>query len=53
MIEFSKICLQQNSIFDNFENLQKKILGGFYNVYKEKMFIIEIEDGREATKKPM
>ena len=38
-IKISKISLQQNSTF-------------FYNVFKEKMFKIEIEDGREAPLKP-
>ena len=34
-IEFSKICLHQNSIF--------------YNVHKENMLLMEMEDGREAS----
>ena len=46
MIEFSKICFKQNSIFENFENPRNYFL--FYNVYKENMFTIEIEDGQEA-----
>ena len=55
MIKFSKICLHQNSIFKNFENLrifflnpQNLLLFLFYNVYKKKMFTIERKDRREA-----
>jgi len=52
-IKISKICHQQNSIFINFENPAKNVfirfcLFLFYNVFKEKMFTIEIEDGCEA-----
>ena len=52
MIKISKISLQQNSILLNFENPRhfyniRKLFWFFlfYNVYKEKMFTIEIEDG--------
>ena len=51
MIKFKKKYL----IFENFENPRhffykiRKFLFLFCNVYKEKMFINEIEDGREAT----
>ena len=55
MIIFLKICLYQNSIFENLENpwnlfsiksLDSFIL--FYNVFKQKMFTNEIEDESEA-----
>ena len=55
MIEFSKICLHQNSIFENFEYPQKKFKSAnffFYNVHKENMFTMEMEDGREAPEQP-
>ena len=58
MIEFSNICLQQNLIFENFENsrfLQKHNPLIFLFVFvlqcilKENMFTIEIEDWRDAS----
>ena len=51
MIEFSKISLHQNSIFEQFENPRfffKSANFFFYNVHKENMFTMEMEDGREA-----
>ena len=54
MIEFSRICQKQNSIFENFKNLFDFFLNSriflflCYNVHKKKMFTIEKEDGREA-----
>ena len=54
MIEFSKICLLQNLIFENFENLRiffcenpRIIFVLFYNAHKENMFTINLENGRE------
>ena len=44
-IEFSKICLHQNSIFKNPRNLFFVL---FYNVHIENMFTLELEDEREA-----
>ena len=56
--KFPKICLQQNSIFNTFSKstiflLIRKLFWWFlfYNVYKEEMFKIEIEDGHEAPYK--
>ena len=54
MIKSSKICLPQNSIFNKFSKSTNFFLWNprtilFYNVYKENMFIIEIEDRREAS----
>jgi len=55
MIDFSKICHYQNSIFKKFENPQNyfyeicEIFACFYfTMYKKIMFPIEIKDGREA-----
>ena len=58
MIKISKFCLEQNLIFIKFLKILKIhefFLGNpqtffvlFYNVHKENMFIIEIEDGCEA-----
>ena len=36
----------------NFKNFPPTKFDVFYNVFKEKMFKIEIEDGREAPLKP-
>jgi len=58
MIEVLNICLHQNSIFIKFfkilkiheifcENL-RIIFVLFYDVHKENMFTINLEDGREA-----
>ena len=50
MVEFSKIWLYQNSIFEIlkihelFFKSAKFLFVLFYNVYKENMFTIEIED---------
>ena len=61
MIEISNICLHQNSIFTKFLKILKIheifcenpritfVL--FYDVYKENMFTINLEDGREAPSK--
>ena len=59
MIEILNICLHQNSIFIKFLQKILKILKFFcenpqinfvlfYNVLKENMFTINLEDGREA-----
>ena len=46
MIKNLKIYLQQNLIFIEFLKIHKSaFLFLFYNVYKKKMFTIEIEDG--------
>ena len=61
MIKISNICLHQNSISIKFfkilkiheifcENL-RIIFVLFYDVHKENMFIINLEDGREAPSK--
>ena len=61
MIEILNICLHKNSIFIKFfkilkireifcENLQI-IFILFYDVHKENMFTINLEDGREAPSK--
>ena len=61
MIKISNICLHQNSIFIKFlkilkiheifcENL-RIIFVLFYDVHKENMFTINLEDGREAPYK--
>ena len=55
MIKISNICLHQNSIFIKFlkifcENPQI-IFVLFYDVHKENMFTINLEDGREAPSK--
>ena len=59
MIKFSKICLHQNSNFENFDNPRNFVIKStvffvplFFIVYKENMFTIEIEVGREAPLKP-
>ena len=59
MIKISKICLQQNFIFIEFFKILKiheifclksvNIFVLFYNVHKENMFTIDIEDGRKAS----
>ena len=58
MIEILNICLHQNSIFIKFlkilkihENVCENlgiIFVLFYDVHKENMFTINLEDGREA-----
>ena len=61
MIKITNICLHQNSIFIKFlkilkiheifcENL-RIIFVLFYDVHKENMFTINLEDGREAPYK--
>jgi len=47
--KFLKICFENPQFI--LENTQT-FLFLFYNVYKEKMFTIEIEDAREASLKP-
>ena len=54
MIEFSKICLRQNSIFENFEITRivfYKICEIFVlqRTQREHMITLEMEDGREAS----
>ena len=61
MIKISNICLHQNSIFIKFLKILKihEILSEnpriifvlFYDVHKENMFTINLEDGREAPSK--
>ena len=61
MIEILNICLHQNSIFIKFLKILKIheifcenpriIFVLFYNVHKENMFTINLEDGREAPSK--
>ena len=61
MIEISNICLHQNSIFIKFFKILKIheffcdspriIFVLFYDVHKENMFTINLEDGREAPSK--
>ena len=61
MIEISNICLHQNSIFIKFLKIFKIheifcenpriIFVLFYDVHKENMFTINLEDGREAPYK--
>ena len=58
MIKISDICLHQNSISINFLKILKIhelfcenpriIFVLFYDVHKEKMFTINLENGREA-----
>ena len=53
LIEFSKICFHQNSIIENIENPRNFFFKSvkksfFYNVHKENMFTMEMEDVREA-----
>ena len=58
MIKISKLCLNQNLIFIKFLNIlkiheifwwnPKTFFVLFYNVHKENMFTIIIENGREA-----
>ena len=43
-----KICLRQNSIYENSKNPRNFCLFLNYKLYNENMFTIEIEDGREA-----
>ena len=45
MIEILNICLHQNSIVIKFFFVL------FYDVHKENMFTINLEDGREAPSK--
>ena len=62
MIKISNICLHQNSIFIKFLKILKIhktfcenpriIFVLFYDVHKENMFTINLEDGREAPSKP-
>ena len=59
MIEILNICLNQNSIFIKFLKMLKIheifcenpriIFVLFYDVHKENMFTINLEDGREAN----
>ena len=57
ILKFLPLTLE-NSIFENLENPQiffvkfANFLSLFYNVYKDNMFTIEKEDGREAHLKP-
>ena len=61
MIKISNICLHQNSIFIKFLKILKIheifcenpriIYVLFYDVHKENMFTINLEDGREAPSK--
>ena len=61
MIEILNICLHQNSIFIKFLKIFKIyeffcenpriIFVLFYDVHKENMFTINLEDGREAPSK--
>ena len=61
MIKISNICLHQNSIFIKFLKILKIhkifcenpriIFVLFYDVHKENMFTINLEDGREAPSK--
>ena len=61
MINISNICLYRNSIFIKFLKILKIhdifcenpriIFVLFYDVYKENMFTINLEDGREAPYK--
>ena len=61
MIKISNICLHQNSIFIKFFKILKIheifcenpriIFVLFYDVHKEHMFTINLEDGREAPSK--
>ena len=61
MIKISNICLHQNSIFIKFLKILKIheifcenpriIFVLFYDVQKENMFTINLEDGREAPSK--
>ena len=63
IIKISKICLHQNSIFIKILKTLKiheifwwnprTFFCLFYNVHKENLFTIKIEDGREALKKPI
>ena len=61
MIKISNICLHQNSIYIKFLKILKIheifcenpriIFALFYDVHKENMFTINLEDGREAPSK--
>ena len=58
MIKISNICLHQNSIFIKFLKIHeifcenpRIIFVLFYDVHKESMFTINLEDGREAPSK--
>ena len=61
MIKISNICLHQNSIFIKFLKILKIheifcentriIFVLFYDVHKENMFTINLEDGRDALSK--
>ena len=49
MIEISNVCLHQNSIVIKFfKTLKIHEFVLFYDVHKENMFTINLEDGREA-----
>ena len=54
---FQKNCLHQNSIFENPRNFllnpRNLLFDLFKDVYKEKMFTIEMEDKRKALLKPI
>ena len=50
MIEILNICLHQNSIVIKFLKILK-IREIFYDVHKENMFTINLEEGREAPSK--
>ena len=50
MIEILNICLHQNLIFIKFWK-STKIFVLFYDVHKENMFTINLEDGREVPSK--
>ena len=56
--KFKKLPFNKIRLSLNFENTRiffinpLTLLLLFYNVYKEKMFTIQIEDGREAPRKP-
>ena len=58
MIKISNICLHQNSISIKFLKIFKiheifceNLFVLFYDVHKENMFTINLEDGREAPSK--
>ena len=48
MIKILKVSLQQNLIFIIIFFLNLRLFLLFYDVYKEKMLTVEIEDGRKA-----
>ena len=52
IIKISKISLKQNSIFIKFWKSMKifiKYANFFISIYKERMFIIKVEDGRAKS----